>query len=253
MSVRPPMASFARGLSILAAIADAGSLRVDIVALRAGLPLSTTYRYVRTLVAEGFLDERDRIYSPGPRLLALARLGHEQDRVQQAAEPVLDQLGQRTRESVLLVVRVGIQALVIDRVESPLAVRLSFQRGTTHPLYAGASAKALLADAPEGVVQAVIDAGLVRLTPQTPSVAELRAQLAEVRVRGWAVTCGEADEHAAAVGVPIVRDGRAICAISVAGPLPRFGVERARRLVPELQDSARRVLANLDAQEVLSA
>jgi DNA-binding IclR family transcriptional regulator len=74
---------------------------------------------------------------------------------------------------------------------------------------------------------------LTRLTPRTiTDLRKLRAQLAEVRARGYAQTLEELEEGLNAVAAPVRgMSGDVIAALSVSGPafrmravdLPRFG------------------------------
>ncbi|HEY2207596.1 MAG TPA: helix-turn-helix domain-containing protein, partial [Pseudonocardia sp.] len=57
-----------RGLAIVEALVDRGSLRVEELAEVVDMPLSSVYRYVRTLREHGYLDEVAGAYSVGRRL-----------------------------------------------------------------------------------------------------------------------------------------------------------------------------------------
>jgi IclR family transcriptional regulator, acetate operon repressor len=67
------MSSLERGLEVLAAIADGGPARVEQLAGRLGMPLSTTYRYVSSLRTLGFLSDDDGTYLAGPQVVRIAR------------------------------------------------------------------------------------------------------------------------------------------------------------------------------------
>ena len=58
--------SFARGLRLLLTIADRGEIRADELATLLDTPVSTVYRYLRTLSAFGFVDRHDAGYSLAP-------------------------------------------------------------------------------------------------------------------------------------------------------------------------------------------
>ena len=69
---------------------------------------------------------------------------------------------------------------------------------------------------------------LERLTPHTIlNRADLDADLADVRRRGYAVAQEELEAGLVAVSAPVRRnDGVVVAAISVSGPLTRFGAAR---------------------------
>ncbi|MGH3180581.1 MAG: helix-turn-helix domain-containing protein [Streptosporangiaceae bacterium] len=53
-------------------VAESGEVRADQIASEAEIPLSTVYRYLRTLRDLELVEERDGSYVPGWRLLELA-------------------------------------------------------------------------------------------------------------------------------------------------------------------------------------
>src|SRR5438094_2546959 len=61
--------SFARGLRLLLTVADRGEIRADELSSVLEMPISSVYRYLRTLSEFGFVDQRDGRYRIGPRLL----------------------------------------------------------------------------------------------------------------------------------------------------------------------------------------
>ena len=209
---------------MLAAVVEEPS-RVDAVAKRLDVPLSTVYRYVRTARMMGFLEERDGRYVPGLRLLLLARRERWHERLVAIAEPVLQGLVRDLGESAFLLARAGTEAVCLASVETQRRVRLSFDPGSVRPLYAGASAKVLLAFAPPSIVEHVIAEGLAPLTERTPGERLLREQLLEIRRERVAISTGELDPDASAVAAPVLVNHELICAVSVAGPASRFTVE----------------------------
>ena len=52
--------SFARGLRVLLTIADRGEIRADELSALLETPISTIYRYLRTLSGFGFVDRQGR-------------------------------------------------------------------------------------------------------------------------------------------------------------------------------------------------
>ena len=58
--------SFARGLRLLLAVADRGEVRADELAAALEMPVSTVYRYLRTLVEFGFVDRTGGTFRLGP-------------------------------------------------------------------------------------------------------------------------------------------------------------------------------------------
>lgn len=216
-TARHSSSSLARGLQILDVVASRGRLRVDEIAGRVELPLSTVYRYVRQLRESGYLYEVDGFYSLGARF-STGQQRRGTGHLVRVAEPVLRRLRDRTGEAALLTVRVRTAALCLDRVMPQRRYLLSFQRGSVRPLYAGASATPLLAFAPAEVIEEITGGPLRRITANTPDRTTLHRELATIRERGFVVSRGAVDPQMTGVGAPVFRGESCICALSAVGP-----------------------------------
>jgi DNA-binding IclR family transcriptional regulator len=96
------MSSLERGLEVLAAIADGGPARVEQLASRLGMPLSTTYRYVSSLRTLGFLTDDDGTYLAGPQVVHIARSLDVDASLAHLASPALRDLSDECSESTVL-------------------------------------------------------------------------------------------------------------------------------------------------------
>lgn len=229
---------------------DAGhrELTADEISHLVGAPRSTTYRYIRTLREKGFLERsKGDAFRLGPRLLQFARLARNQEDVGAAALPAMERLCAEARETALLTRISNRHAVCIERVETPQAVRISFERGDVQPLHAGASSKILLAFAPRRMVDDYLAQPLMPVGMNTITDAEaLRQQLAEIRERGYCVSESEVDEGATAVAVPLLdRRGRLVAGLSTAGPTFRMGPEVIERHVQLLKEAAREIVGEI--------
>ena len=224
-------------------------LTADEISRLIGAPRSTTYRYIRTLREKGFLERTEGdAFRLGPRLLQFARLARAQEDVGTAALPVMERLCAEARETVLLTRISNRHAVCIERVETPQAVRISFERGDVQPLHAGASSKILLAFAPEKLVEEYLEGPLapVGLNAVTDSET-LRRQLAQIRAQGYCLSESEVDEGATAVAVPVLgRRGRLWVGLSTAGPTFRMGPEVIERHVTLLKEAAKEIVERVE-------
>jgi DNA-binding IclR family transcriptional regulator len=216
-----------RGLAIVEALVDRGSLRVEELAEVVDMPLSSVYRYVRTLREHGYLDEVAGAYSVGRRLAVSGRSTGAQHLVR-LAEPHLLRLRELTDETAILTVRVQTTALCLDRVTPRRRLPLSFQRGGTRPLYAGAGATVLLAYAPEAVLRQVLAAPMPPTTARTPTPATLPGVLAAIREQGFALSHAELDPQMISVAAPVFRGSGFVCGLSIVGT--ERSLRRRRRI-----------------------
>ena len=148
--------SFARGLRLLLTVADRGELRADELSSVLEMPISSVYRYLRTLSEFGFIDRRDGRYRLGPRLLIGSGSNVTSERLVRLADPVLRTLVDESGETALVMRRVGLSAVNLHQVEARHALRVALEPGAMLPLYAGALPRALLAFAPPEIVEEVI-------------------------------------------------------------------------------------------------
>jgi DNA-binding IclR family transcriptional regulator len=216
-------ASFLRGLNVLITVAESGEARADEIAVELGVPLSTVYRCLRALRELDLVEERDRSYVPGWRLLELAGLDVARTRLVELGHSVLREISQATGETAVLTVRAGTRALCLRQVESHHPMRMAFRIGQLLPLYAGAGQRMLLAHAPPAVIERVFEQPQWQTTDRTlPPVAILR-ELEQIRRTGYLITHGELSEGAVAVAVPVFAGGEVVCSLAVAGPEVRCG------------------------------
>ncbi len=211
------------------------------------LPKSTAHRILTVLEANRYVTrEADRVrYRLGPAALELGRRAQASTDLRQVALPVLRDIAERCGETVLLLVpsRTRDEAVCIERVESRMDLRLISEIGAHVPLYAGASAKALLAHMGHGAIERVIAGGLRRLGPGTITTGPaLRRDLAIIRRRGWAFSVEETNEGATGIGVPVLGPGGDVVAsVAIAGPLARFTRERRARFIALARRGAARI------------
>lgn len=224
------------------------------VAAHLGVARSTGYRYIQTLVANRYLEEAPGGgFRLGLRLLELARLARRTYGLSDVAMPVLTELAEAVHETVLLTRRVGDLVICLDRAESQThRVRISYERGATLPVNAGASALVLLAWTDPAEARSLLEGSrLQRFTASTlTDVDALMARLEQIRADGWSVTRSELDHDVLGVAAPI-RDsgGRVVAAVSVAAVASRVsqqGEEEIRRHVCAAAASISTRLADVD-------
>ena len=203
------------------------TLGVTEIAQELGLSKAAVHRLLTTLAAKGYIrvDRESRRYALGPTVLTLGLAYLERIDIRRLALPVMRDLSAATDETSTLSIRSGWTRVYVDQVTPPREVRMSVQLGQPFPLHAGSSSKAFLAFLDEAEQERYFtEAPLERLTDATiVDVPTLRAELAEIRKRGYARSFGERQAGAASVAAPVLAHlGRPAATISVCGPLERF-------------------------------
>jgi DNA-binding IclR family transcriptional regulator len=215
---------------------------VETLAQEAGVPMSSAYRYVSLLREMGLLAERGSQFCLSARVANLARAARAaQMPIEEVARPILLRLRDETGETVLLMTRLGDNAVCLDRAESSDPIRLSFDVGSTFPLHRGAGPKALLAGLPPASRAAFLD----RAAASDPALREggrdaLLKDLEAVHQRGYATSIAEITPQIWAAAAPVIsEDGKQVRAVlSVAGPSFRITAEAQGRLTAATRAAA---------------
>jgi IclR family transcriptional regulator, acetate operon repressor len=228
-SSRPSVATIERALSVLDLIAasDQTDVGVTEVARSLGLSKAVVHRVLVTLVARDYLqvDPTSRRYRLGPMALVLGSAYLDRLDVRTLALPHLHDLSMRTGETATFSLRNGFSRMYVDQVTPDREIKMSVAIGRSYPLHAGSSSKSFLAFLSGDEQEAYLrDRELAALTGTTIVDADvLRAELAAIRERGYAISLEERQAGAASIAAPILdRDGRPLAAISVCGPVERF-------------------------------
>ncbi|MGH2986125.1 MAG: IclR family transcriptional regulator [Solirubrobacterales bacterium] len=226
------------------------------VARELEMPTATTHRIVRALEARSYLAKVDSRYRLGFAAIDLGRRATASMDLRARLGGVLRGLARTTDETALLTVydesRHG--SLCVDRIETTHSLRLTIEIGRVTPIHAGASAKALLAFLEQPIVDEILSRDLEGLAPGTvtdPKV--LRADLDEIRARGWASSYEENNVGAWGLAAPIIVGERVVASIGFAAPTARHSDAAVRSLAKLVCDAARESEARLDAGGVAAA
>jgi DNA-binding IclR family transcriptional regulator len=238
--------SFARGLRLLLAVADRGEVRADELGSALEMPVSTVYRYLRTLADFGFVDRTGGTFRLGPKLLIGTGANVSSQQLIRHADPVLQRLTDETGETTLVVRRIGLAAVCLHAVETEATLRATYDVGSMGPLYAGAAARVLLAFAPPEILDEVLAGELDPLTPHTLDADGLRDSLGQIVLTGLATSHGERIPGTVAIAAPVFREDGIVGAIAVVGPAFRCDATwqaRAGRAVHEAASTLNAALA----------
>ena len=224
--------SFARGLRVLLTIADRGAIRADELGTLLETPLSTIYRYLRTLTEFGFVDRHDGGYRLGPRLLIGGGATVSSEELIRRADPVLAMLAEETGETAVISRRVGLAAVCLHQQPSAHALRVALEPGVASPLDIGAIALVLLAYAPRR--RPGRSPRAARLTPTRPDwpSSSPSAPTASPGARACAIP------GVVTIAVPVMRDDGIVAALAVLAPEGRATLAWRTRSSRVLIDAA---------------
>ncbi|MFW3168768.1 IclR family transcriptional regulator [Geodermatophilus sp. CPCC 206100] len=227
--------------------AGAYQLRLTELSRRSGVPKASAHRLAQELVQWGLLERAGDGYQLGLRVFELGQRVPIAAVLRGVSRPVLVDLFATTRATIHLAVLDGGNVLYAEKVAGEANIQTHSEVGGRLPATCTATGKVLLALAPDGeaALQQWERFGVVRPTSRSAATVEaLRAQLVEVRRRGFAVEVEETLVGYASVAVPVVgSDGSVYAAVSATAPVSRLVVGR---LVPQLQAAAAGIARAVD-------
>lgn len=241
-----------RALAILERLAHSGE-GMELAALASALqiPRSATHRLLAELVELGFVRQTRELgeYRLSTKLASLGLSWLSQSGISDFAQPLLDHLAEVSGELVRLSVIDGDRLTWVARAQGARqGLRYDPDMGSDARLSCSSSGWAVLS------VQTEVEAlrwvkrqGLGRAAEYGPNAprtqGELMQRVAETRKRGWAITTETYSVGLNAIAAPVVRSGRALGAITIAGPSVRFDRKRMEALGPELLAIAQQMAA----------
>ncbi|WP_239332255.1 IclR family transcriptional regulator [Frankia sp. CiP3] len=251
MTVTAPTRLSDRLIGIVESFLAAPSQSLSEVAAACGLEPSTTTRYLRQLVDHGWLerDEVSRCYSLGVRMITIGHAARRARPLRGRVLPYMRELLARFDETINLAVNQTGEVVIIEALEGRRSIRRGATVGDRDDWFVSSLGKSILAHLPDDEVRELLrtrpperHTALTRTDP-----ADVLADLADIRRRGYALDNEEAEIGMKCVGVPIRDDrGRYRFALSVSGPTARMN-DRLDDIVDALKAVARNVSAEGEA------
>jgi len=217
-----------RAAKILRALKqDDRGMSLGAIAERVGLPRSTVQRLVNALIAEGLVvaSSAGGGLRLGPEIQALAAASRLT--VGDLLRPVLEELSQKTGETVDLSVFRDDHMLFVDQVVGTQRLRAVSAVGEVFPMTTTANGKAALSLLDEAVVDAIATRELETGSGSKKTIRQLRVEIGRARQAGYALDLDEHTEGISAVGAAFATATGLIYAISIPAPSHRFGKRRA--------------------------
>jgi IclR family acetate operon transcriptional repressor len=164
-----------------------------------------------------------------------------------AAVPIMENLRRQTEETIHLTVPEGGKMVLIERLETDKPVRIIMALGHALPMHASANGKAVLAYSSPEVISQLLADELPRYSDTTiTDPDELRAQLAAIRQRGFAVNHGEWRSDVGSVAAAVIgADEQPIASVSVNLPVSRLTEQSEAAFGAAVREAASNLSARL--------
>ena len=141
----------------------------------------------------------------GTRLYVLGQAAGSKAEVVNTVRPYLKAISVESMLSSFLVMRWGMYAVIVEKVEATTYLRVSYEIGTRLPLLVGATGKALLCQLSDADLDSILSENEpLRLIPHArKDRSSLKDAVMSVREDGFATDTGEHIEDLVTLAVPI--------------------------------------------------
>lgn len=206
-----------RVLRIFEALEHEPSLSPAELAESAGLPRTTAYRMIRELVARGFLARSTSgQVEIGQRLWEIAQRTPLSRMLRSAALPFMEDVNSVVGQTTQLAVLDNEGVLIVERLSRQGAVANPAEVATRMPAHLTSMGHVLLAYSPKHRLEGFLEAHRERIRQERP---DLRRELAETRVRGYAKLSGLIHQETSGISVPVLGGGgHALAALTIVVP-----------------------------------
>ena len=238
-----PVRSVQKAFTILEAIAENKNMGVSELSRHLGWHKSTVFGILSTLENVGYVVKNPDTsrYSLSLKLFGLSSMAIQDLDLYQIVHPYLKQLTEKNGETTHFVLPDKYEVIYVDKVESSGSIRICTQIGRRMPYYCTGVGKAILAFQSEDEIKKILSySRLISYTSNTiTDYNALLRECARIRKNGYALDNEEVEDGLFCVAVPILSEsGKAIAAMSMAGPTIRMTQERLPGLIEDLMRSS---------------
>jgi IclR family pca regulon transcriptional regulator len=231
--------SLQKGLEVLCAFSRRHPrLTVSEVAQLTGASPASARRSLLTLQTVGFLQGDGKHFWMAPKSLLVAHAYLSSRPTPSLAQPLLDALSEKSRQSASLAQLLETDAIIIARSTARRSLSTGLGIGSRLPAYCSAVGRVLLASLSAQEVQRMLRAmRLEKLTPATVvRLADVTSRIDDARRLGYATSDEELETGVRSMAVPVRnRDGVVVAALSSSVRAERMSLENFRnRMLPLL-------------------
>lgn len=210
------------------------------IAEQTSLPLSTVHRLISSLMQYGLVMQipETKQYKAGYTWMEIGLRVLERIDFRAVARSVMEKLAADVQETVYLSIPHGTDAIIIERVESSMSVRVIDNLGERIPLHIGAANKTMLANMDPKEAARIAE----QLLPDPEKRRLLLDSLPEIKRNGYAVSYGEKTEGTASIAAPIIGFNQKVTgALSIGLLSYRITEDRLSSLIGKAKESAREI------------
>jgi IclR family transcriptional regulator, acetate operon repressor len=192
----------------------------------AGCDKATTHRLLTTLAVHGLVEQSStsKLYRLGAGTLRLARMREASFPLSSAVDPILQELSNKTGETVHASLIAGHSLATVGLITSPKAIHVTMGAGDSLPFHATASGISILAYLPDDQSAYILRNNLAAYTKHTLTQSQdVARQVQLARQRGYAVSEQSFEADVIGIASPFFSADAAVQgAMAVATPAHRM-------------------------------
>ena len=222
-----------------------GVSRVTDLSKQLHLNKSTAYRLLRSLEIAGLVsqDPINHQYYLAPLAIEIGNrpiLNHQ--KLIMCASQEMRHLRDLTGETVGLFIRMGLERICIEEIQSLQEIKHTIGKGFVTAIYAGSSGKLLLSELGKDELQLLLkNIALIPIGPNTTTDKKLLLkELKQIKKQGYAKSFGERVPGSASISVPVA-DYICPVALSVLGPDYRLSQDVMMGFLKQIKDCSSRI------------
>ena len=232
---------------------SSGGIGISEAARALGYNKSTVFNIVHTLASLGILtNSTNGKFMLGPHLYTLGKRALDSFNLVDIAHLWLESVTEKTKLSSFLGIKTGDRITIIDKVDSPVDIKVSSEVGMRIPLLAGATGKVFLAQMPDEKVMEILARKELRAyTPRScTDPARYFEEVRETRETGFGLDDEEYIEGIRAIAVPLrTKNIGALSAIWVVGLSSQIKDNEIGKIAALLAEAASNIEQRLGVYE----
>lgn len=233
-----------------------GPMRLTDIARQMSMPKSSAFGLLSTLAGRGYVDLHGDGYVISEHYRDGGWMSGEYGLMRRAAQPVMGAVASQTGESCFLAIAAHDWHIqYIEKAVSDNPLRYDIALPMLRPAHSTSVGLVLLADQPDDVLRRYLASGrITKITEKTVTDPErLLENIERIRADGYATVADSSVMGASGVAAAIRgASGRAIGALCVIAPTPRFDAARDR-ITQNVRDAAAQISAQLPTRDAASA
>ncbi|MGD8882307.1 MAG: IclR family transcriptional regulator [Desulfobacterales bacterium] len=170
---------------------------------------STVFNIIHTLTDLEILKQTpDNKFDLGIKFFLLSRASRNGSEIISTIHPYLERINQKTNLSVFLGIRSGLYAVIVDKVDAAVDIKISSEIGMRLSLLAGAGGKAMLCQLSDDEIDRILSENVLKQFTRYSSIDKIKYKkmLRKTRREGIAYDKEEYIEGIRALAVPLKID-----------------------------------------------